>query len=88
MEKLVIMPLLSTMIKNVGFRETFGLSLGDLVALVMFLSQPELCPSSVQHSAPRLTSSVTVSIQLLPRAAPRYIGAALDIQDFLNIFEE
>lgn len=55
MEKLVIMPLLSSVIKNVGFRETFGLSLGDLVALVMFLGQPELCPSSVQHSTPRLT---------------------------------
>ena len=52
MEKLVIMPLLSTMIKNVGFRETFGLSLGDLVALVMFLSQPELCPSSCSIAHP------------------------------------
>ena len=55
MEKLVIMPLLSSVIKSVGFRETFGLSLGDLVALVKFLGQPELCPSSVQHSTPRLT---------------------------------
>lgn len=52
MEKLVIMPLLSTVIKNVGFRETFGLSLGDLVALVMFLSQPELCPSSCSIAHP------------------------------------
>lgn len=37
MEKLAIMPLLSTVVKNVGFRETLGLSLGDPVALVVFL---------------------------------------------------
>lgn len=53
-EKLVIMSLLSVMVKNVGFREKPGLSLGDLVALVLLLSPPEPWPSSVQRSTPRL----------------------------------
>lgn len=44
MEKLVIMSLLSIRIKNVGFREKLGLSLGDPLALVMLLSHPELWP--------------------------------------------
>lgn len=92
MEKLAIMPLLSTVIKNVGFRETLGLSLGDPVALVTFLRQPELCPSPVQRSTPRLTQQLSLECHglhtALTPATPKYIGAALDVHDFLSIFEE